>query len=129
MLVKGKRRIPLQSLNEAELALEYEANYPEVGKSHRSVEMAKYLDFLPADAIRNESWMKSYAFDNPYCRWGHDYNLWLVGKDRWLICGHPERDTVFKWNVTFDDVTIFLRQVSPGRHVICHIHPVYVSRY
>lgn len=128
ILIKNKKRIPLQSLNEDDLALKYEANYADVGKSSHSMDMVKYLNFLPADAIRNEVWMRTYAFDNPYCRWGHDYNLWLIGKDRWLICGHPDRDTVFKWNVTFEDVVNFLKQISTGMHVVCHIHPIYVSR-
>lgn len=128
VLVKDGQKIPLQTLDESDLALEYEANYPEVGNSRQSAEMAEYLGTLPPDALRNESWMRAYAFDNPYCRWGHDYNLWLIGKDRWLICGHPDRDAVFKWNVTFDDLVNFIRQVSTGAHVICHIHPVYVSQ-
>jgi len=93
------------------------------------MKMVKYLRSLPADALRNESWMRAYAFDNPYCQWGHDYNLWLIGKDRWLICGHPDRDAVFIWNVKFDDLVNFIRQVSSGAHVICHVHPIYVGQY
>ena len=59
---------------------------------------------------------------------GNDYNLWLIGKDRWLVCGHPDRDAVFKWNVMFDAPANFVRQAPTGAHVICHIHPVYVSQ-
>lgn len=129
ILFKNKRRIPLQLLSESDLALEYEANYAETGKSRFSKEMVRYLGSLPADSVRNESWMRTYAFDNPYCQWGHDYNIWLLGKDRWLICGHPDREAVFKWNVTLNDVANFLRQIPAGMHVVCHVHPIYVNRY
>lgn len=119
--------IPLQSLNEAALGLLYEANYPEVESTQWTQALQRFLSDVPPHALHNEQWMRTYLLDNPHCRWGHDYNLWLVGVDRWVISGHRNRDPLFIWDARLDDVLRFLDHVPVHKHIVCHIHPIYVG--
>ncbi|MCH8149844.1 MAG: hypothetical protein IH987_17985 [Planctomycetes bacterium] len=127
-LIRNEVSIPLQTLDEAELGLTYEANYPEVGRTEYSFAIPRFLLGHPPDAVRNEKWMRTYLLENPYVCWGHDYNIWLIGDDRWVIAGHRARDPVFIWDAKFNDVCDFLGQLEPGKHAVCHIHPIYIWR-
>lgn len=126
LLIKNMQIIPLQSLSENELGLMYEANYPDFTENKLSLSVYKYLSSLPSDAIRNPSWMKKYLLDNPICRWGHDYNIWLIGVDKWVISGSTIFDPVFVWDATLEDLDNFLNQVNPQKRIVCHVHPVYI---
>ena len=117
----------MQTLNETELGLTYEANWPEIAHVNNTIELNRYLSNILTDAIRNPNWMRTYLLDNPYCRWGSDYNLWLLGDDSWVISGHIKRDPKFEWGVTLEQVFHFLETIPNGKHVVCHIHPIYIG--
>lgn len=126
LLNRDGLKIPLQSLRENDWGLAYEANYPKlIARSNKEM-LNDYLSNLPVDAARNMDWMRTYLLDNPHCRWGADYNLWLVGIDTWVISGHMEFDPLFLWDVSMETVKGFLDEVKPGRKVVCHIHPFYI---
>lgn len=126
VLERNEQRIPLQTLSEAELGLTYEANHPDSKGARRGAELARYLSFAPADAVRNASWMRTYLLENPYTRWGADYNAWLLGDDQWTIAGHADRDSLFVWDARLDDVLRFLTEAPLGSRIVLHVHPVYI---
>ena len=116
------------------LGLDYEANHSEIDQTWDSPELQRYLSETPSDPIRNERWMRTYLVENPHVRQGHDYNIWLIRRDRWIVGGNSrwiiggnrKRDPVFKWNMRLRDVCTFQDNVPARKHVVCHIHPVYI---
>ena len=120
------RLIPLQSLDEGALGLEYEANYPTPARRD-SPRLREYLAGSPADAVRNREWMRTYLLENPHTRWGAHYNIWLIGADRWVIAGRRWFRSQFVWDATLLDVQRFLERLTPPCRVVLHIHPVYVD--
>jgi hypothetical protein len=120
------RMIPLQTLDEAQLGLAYEANFPQPTRRH-SARLKRYLSGLPEDAVRNRAWMRTYLIDNPHSRWGLEYNVWLIGDDRWVISGRHGWRSTFVWDARLADVQAFLVRVRPHRRVVFHIHPVYID--
>jgi hypothetical protein len=120
------RLIPLQTLDEAGLGLSYEANFatPTWRGGYR---LRQYVSGLPDDAVRDPKWMRTYLVDNPHSRWGADYNIWLVGEDRWVIAGRRWWRSEFVWDAKLPDVMAFIDGVSGPRRVIVHIHPIYIE--
>jgi len=120
------RTIPLQTLDESALGLAYEANFPKPAK-RKQPGLERYLSDFPDDAVRNRKWMRTYLVDNPHCAWGAHYNLWLIGRDRWVIAGRRRLRNLFAWNATLNDVKKFVGRVPGGRRIVLHIHPVYID--
>jgi hypothetical protein len=120
------RTIPLQSLDEAELGLAYEANFPTPTKRD-STRLRQYLAGSPDDAIRDRSWMRTYLADNPHTQWGACFNAWLIGRDRWVIAGRRWWRHLFVWDAKLRDVQAFLENVPSGKRVVFHIHPIYID--
>jgi hypothetical protein len=120
------RVIPLQTLDEAELGLSYEANFATPTWRGGS-KLRQYVSGLPDDAVRDPKWMRTYLVDNPHSRWGADYNIWLVGQDRWVIGGRRWWRSEFVWDAKLADVMAFIDGVAAPRRVIVHIHPVYIE--
>lgn len=121
----GGRRIPLQVLDEAELGLRYEANDADVAVTQAGPALESYLSMRSPDPNRDEAWMRQYLLDNPHCRWGADYNLWLFGTDRWALAGRTDRDPCYHWDVGIEDLWSFLDNIAPGARIVCHLHPLY----
>jgi peptidoglycan/xylan/chitin deacetylase (PgdA/CDA1 family) len=117
---------PLQVLGEAALGLHYEANAPEM-EPFEAACLGAWMAMDPADPVRDQRWMRTYLVDHPVCRWGADYNLWLVGRDRWAVGGHRARNAAFMWDACLDDVVRFIRQVPPRTRVVFHVHPLYID--
>lgn len=117
---------PLQVLDERGLGLEYEANAPELESDGLS-RLEAWMRLDPADPVRDEQWMRTYLVEHPICRWGADYNFWLIGADRWAIGGHRLRNGAFAWDATLDDVVRFMAGLPRGARMVVHIHPLYID--
>ena len=120
------RSIPLQTLDEGALGLSYEANYPSPTRKETSL-LKAYLAGSPEDAVRDPQWMRTYLVDNPHTRWGADFNVWLIGQDRWVIAGRRWWRSRFVWDATIADVQTFLERLTAPCRVVIHIHPVYIE--
>jgi hypothetical protein len=118
--------VPLQVLDERVLGLDYEANHPEIEIEGPS-RLDEWTQLDVADPVRDERWMRFYLLEHPLCRWGSDFNLWLIGRDKWAIGGHRLRNGVFVWNAAFHGVAEFVERAPSGSRVVCHIHPIYID--
>ena len=133
LLVRNEQIIPLQVLDEERLELVYEANYPKINKIRKSLSLSRYLSSVPNDAVRNEEWMNTYLLNNPYCRWGVDYAIWLLAKDKWVISAtnglKPTKDNkpIYIWNANLSEVIQFINQIPDGKSCVMCVHPVYIS--
>ena len=116
---------PIAQLNADMLGIEYEGGGLIPALDTDPTE----LDFVnrPPDGLllRNPRWMKLYLLDNGYCRWGYDYNVWLIGCDQWVIAGREADHPVFEFGVAWARVVDLLRELDPGRQVSMTLHPCY----
>jgi hypothetical protein len=127
VLARNELRTPLQVLGERELELEYEANHPVVSQTELTLALSQFVSGAPPDGVRNRAFMQAYLVNNPYCLWGHDYNVWLLGYDQWVIAGHRDRDPLFLWDARLEDVQSFIRRLPAGRRAVLHVHPDYIE--
>jgi len=127
--VKDGTLLPLGVLDESALGLDYEGSGGGppaiVDRSAR----ATYLAGLPkGDFLRNPDWMRIYLVDSPYCKWDYDWNIWLLGKDTWVIGGRPGRPDNFRFGVTWDDVRDFISARPATESVVLTLHAIYLGR-
>jgi hypothetical protein len=123
--------LPLGILDETELGLRYEANMAGPAHLTQPIDDADpYLAGLPeGDFLRDYEWFRTYLVDNPYCRWGYDYNIWLLGKDMWAIGGRDQAGkTIFHFDVSWPKVAAFLTGISFEEKVLMTLHPIYLGK-
>ena len=118
--------IPLQSVSEKELGLEYEANFPEPIARPATQDVAEYLVKPSGDAVRKVEWLSRYLKFNPMFSRGYDISVWLLGQDQWVISDRRSNDDIM-WPVTADEVIKYLRSTRQVAKTIVNIHPVYVA--
>ncbi len=121
--------LPLGILDETELGLTYEAGSAQATRTPVNLD-DPFLKQLPeGDFLRNPQWFRSYILDNPHCRWGYDYNIWILGKDMWAVAGQADAgEPTFLFDISWDEVNRFLAGVDPDRKVAITLHPIYFGR-
>lgn len=129
-IMKDYHLLPLEVLDQKELGLEYDAGC--ASPSDGNIDQKKidaYLKELPeGDFLRNPDWFRIHILDNPYCKWGFSYNIWLLGRDFWAIAGTTrEGEEVFRFNTTWTDVEAFLDQLQPDEKALICLHPIYLG--
>jgi hypothetical protein len=121
--------LPLGVLDEAALGLDYEGSggRPPTIEDRRA--RTAYLAGLPkGDFLRNPDWMRTYLVNSPYCKWDYDWNIWILGKDTWVIGGRPERPDNYKFGVTWDDVREFVSGRPAAETVLFTLHAIYFGQ-
>ncbi|MCC7410753.1 MAG: methyltransferase domain-containing protein [Gammaproteobacteria bacterium] len=120
------RFYPTGVLSERALDLDYEGSAVSAAAAPAAPAARRYLEELPAgDLVRNERWFRTYLFDNPYCRWGYDGNVWVLGKDFWVIAGGVGDGRTFRFGVSWHEVRDWLAELPPSASVALTLHPVY----
>jgi hypothetical protein len=123
--------LPLGVLDESKLCLDYEAGLATPARPNQPIdEDDPYLAGLPeGDFLRDFVWFRAYLVDNAYCRWGYDYNIWLLGKDMWAIGGRdPAGNAVFHFDITWSKVAEFLNGIRPAEKTLITLHPIYLGK-
>jgi hypothetical protein len=116
--------IPLGVLSAKSLNLEYEANFasPSIDVDWEKIDL--YLEEAKTDDLKKHLFY--YLHDNPYCRWGQDYTIWLHGRNTWVIASTNPQG-IFHFDASTLDVIKFLKSLMHGEKVVLHIHPVYLG--
>lgn len=118
--------LPLGVLDEAELGLTYEANM--AGASTGDFDHPYVAALAPGDFLRNREWVRQYLLNNPYCRWGQQYRVWLIGRDSWAIAGHDrEGGEVFHFGVPWSVVDAFLGSLGSDETTVMTLHAIYLG--
>lgn len=122
--------IPLEVLDESELDLVYEASGATASKKYDKLACQTYLAGLPkGDFLRDESWFRTYILDNPYCTWGYHFNIWLIGREFWVIAGIgiDGRET-FLFNVPWKTVQNFMSERDKNEKIVITLHAIYFGQ-
>lgn len=123
------RRLALGAAPMSDLGLTYEGTF---ALPRDTVEPARAEVFASKETgadIRSETWMREYLIDNPVCRWTVDFQLWLLGRDRWVIAGARGSEPVFEWDVRLADVKRFVSDLPPHSTTLFVLHPEYFGDY
>jgi len=124
------RTLPLGVLEERELGLEYEAGCARPADSPDPGRRAEYLAGLPpGDFLRDGRWFRTYILDNPYCTWGFDYRVWLIGRDVWVFAGESRSgEKVFHFMVPWAEAERALRAIGGDETCQIVLHPLYLGK-
>lgn len=123
------RVIPLGSIRMQNLNLAYEGTF---AAPRETLDMDRARSFASSDTvadIRSERWMREYLTDNPVCRWTVDFQIWLLGRDRWVVAGRHRGETIFEWDVRLPDVLRFVSELPARTRTLFVLHPEYFGDY
>jgi hypothetical protein len=125
---KNGIKIPLQVLDESELGLSFEANFPAINKPLSSGRLKAFLNMSGKDSTQSEEWMKIYLTEHPIFTRGYDITCWLNGKDSWIIGSHKtSQDIEYEWDVKTDELlSKFSCQGWNNCKVVFVFHPCYL---
>lgn len=121
---KNGRIISLQRLDQQELGLEYEANFPRPRPTLDGERLKSLAVKGEGNPLHSPSWLRQYFIDHPIFTREYDYDVWLVGKDLWLLAGRG----ALRYPLTFDQLAMEMGSLSAGSRVVVSIHPIYVSQ-
>jgi len=122
----SKMLLAIGSLSEAKLGLTYEGAYATKKKSLKTSAIARFLKNRDGADVRSESWMKRYLLENPCLDWTIDFQIWLLGKDSWVVAGRWENETIFQWDIRLEQVLTCIREFPVSSRSVAVIHPCYV---
>lgn len=126
---RGGKYIPLETLDEQALGLEYEGSLGVRASQFIDPAHNPYLVKLPeGDFLRDPEWFKTYILANSYNEWGCGYKIWLLGKDMWVIAGASNAgDEVFEFGVEWSRVRDFVSSAPVSEQIIFTLHPIYLG--
>ncbi len=118
--------LPIGALSEKSLELTYEGTFATAREPIDHEATRRFIERIGEADVRSEAWMRWYLLDNPYCRWGPDYQLWLVGRDQWVAAGRSEGDADYRFGLTWVQAFDWLYDRPAGTRTVLVIHPGYV---
>lgn len=125
----GHKSIRLQSLDEAALGLEYEANFPAIRDPLDMDALERFASFEAADAVRDRDWMRIYLRDHPIFERAYDVTCWHCGGDAWVVCSHGDAPPRYDWNLTTAEVLDLYRGgAMNGLRSVFVWHPIYICQ-
>jgi hypothetical protein len=126
--VRNFRYCPIGALDANALGIKYE------GGRLTSVlaESPDRIDFINHHPkgyfLHDPCWMRSYLLDNSYAKWGYNYNLWLIGEDKWVIAGTAQDQKTFEFGLDWRTVVAFLRELDRKHSACLTLHPCHFGR-
>lgn len=112
-------------LDEKTMELSYEGTFSKAKKDCNPHEAEVFAEGLENAAIRSESWMRRYLVENPTLDWEPDVQIWVIGRDEWVIGGKQGEKTIWEWMVSLDSMLQTIEQFPPGLRCLLVLHPEY----
>lgn len=117
--------LPLGAVRMSDLGLTYEGTFSVPRADIDTRKAHAFFGDKEASKLRSEEWMRAFLHDNPSCLHELDVQLWLIGRDEWVIAGARGRVDEFAWLVSFEEVRKFLRGLRGNRRILAALHPEY----
>lgn len=110
-----------------ELGLEYEGTFAQPRKNvTRSMAKSYFETYKETANMSNEEWTYLYFFDNPIHDWRCDTQIWIVGKNKWIIASKQNDKKIFKYRVPLSTVINFIKfEAEPSSSILFVMHPEY----
>ncbi len=125
-------RCPLGTVGLRDLALAYEANYPQPIPVQRrwlaGLRGRKWKRDSRPDAVNDSNWMRTYLLDNPAYDRGFGMRIWYHGPNQWTVAdASPTTASPWRWKVGLGAMLDSLASANPGTTAVLHLHPIYFS--
>ncbi|MCA8942997.1 MAG: hypothetical protein KDB80_10595 [Planctomycetes bacterium] len=117
--------LPIGRLDEAELNLRYEGTFASP-RSNPDLDAVRAFVEAPGASVRSDTWMRTYLLDNPYCEWKVDSQLWLTGRDEWVLASRIDQRATLEFGIDLGRAIDRLRALPEGSRTLIVVHPVYV---
>lgn len=110
-----------------ELGLEYEGTFAQPRKNVTRSMVKSYFEAYKETAnMSNEEWTYLYFFDNPIHDWRCDTQIWIVGKNKWIIASKQNDKKIFEYRVPLSTVINFIKfEAEPSSSILFVMHPEY----
>ena len=110
-----------------ELELSYEGTFGKAKNNITKQDAKQYLaQYKESGNMSNKEWTYKYFFDNPVNDWSCDTQIWLVGKNKWIIASKNESENLFEYQVPLSKVTSFIKDdIKTSSSVLMVLHPEY----
>jgi hypothetical protein len=120
------RPLPLESLDERDLGLTYEGTFAVPSPNGDETAAARFRDDRAGASVRCRQWMRAFLVDNPTCGWDVDVQIWLIGRDEWVIASGDRAATpIFEWCVDLRRVLAAIDERPDGARIVVVLHPEY----
>jgi hypothetical protein len=113
-------------LSAAELGIEYEATFAKAKENPDFNLINDYFDNTENAGLLNEQWMNTLLVNNPYLDWTVDYQVWIIGRDKWVFAG--TNDKLFEYGVPLKRIIELLKTLEVDKKILFVLHPVYFGR-
>lgn len=125
---RGYQYAPVRVLSSTELGIEYEGGGLREALLGDPDDLPFVNDPPKGYFLRDPRWLRLYLLDNGYARWGYDWNIWVIGRDLWVIAGRDGTRPKFEFGVRLPRVLEFLRGLPLTDRVAVTLHPCYFGR-
>ena len=121
----GGKPLPLERLDETALGLAYEGTFA-APRANLDVAQAERVAAAPElSDVRSESWMRTYLLENPFHDWTVDVQVWIVGRNRWVLGGRVRERELFEWDLSGSAVVERIAGLPAGTRTLMVVHPEY----
>lgn len=105
-----------------ECGLTYDATFLKPKNNLNKQSLRDYLKIVPN--FFDESWARTYFINNPVNDWGVDFQVWLVGRDQWILSS--SKQNVFYYLISLNDVmNILQNEIDSSSKILFELHPEY----
>ncbi|MFY9080248.1 hypothetical protein [Aliarcobacter cryaerophilus] len=105
--------------------LEYEGTFAKEKLIMNKQSIKKYVDKYKNTASKKE-WMYEYFFNNPINDWSCEIQIWIVGKNKWIIASKQNEKNIFEYDVPLSKVVDFIKNdIQVSSSILFVLHPEY----
>lgn len=115
----------LERLDEAALGLSYEGTFARPLADCDIARAEAFAADLQSASVRSEAWMRRYLLENPSLEWTVDVQVWVIGRDEWVVAGHVAGGPVWHWRVSQESMLDALSTLPRGVRCLLVLHPEY----
>jgi len=109
------------------MKLDYEGTFAKTKFNASKKDAKKYIEqYKDSGNMSNKEWTYKYFFDNPVNDWSCDTQIWLVGKNKWIIASKYDNENIFEFQVPLSKVISFIRDdMGTSSSIVMVLHPEY----
>ena len=118
----SRKKFQIGAVSMKELGLEYEGNFSKA-PIHRNSDDLLSIAFSGDAGIQSSQWMATYLNKNPSIEHDYDTDIWLVGRNSWIIS--DRKNGIFEHKCGFKTVKSYLETQNSETRLVVTLHPEY----
>ncbi len=123
---RTRHKSHLAQISKKDVGLEYEGTFGIAKQHYNMKEIKKYKKLYSSAGLCSNEWTSKFLLDNPVNDWSVDYQVWLVGKNKWIFSGNIGRDNFFEFEISLVRVIeIIKNKIKKNSKILFVLHPEY----